>query len=79
MLLAVAGGALGVLVAFLALRLVRFLGPQSVPRLGDIGIGLPAFAFTLAVCALSAILFGLAPALRRSSSPSDRFSPLRHF
>jgi predicted permease len=64
--LAFAGGALGIALAFLALRLVRLLGPQSVPRLNDIGIGLAALAFTFVVCVLSSILFGLAPALRVS-------------
>ena len=66
MLLAFAGGALGVAFAFLALRCVRLLGPQSVPRLNDVGIGLSALAFTFLICVLSAILFGLAPALRVS-------------
>ncbi len=66
MLLAFAGGALGVAFAFLALRCVRLLGPQSVPRLSDVGIGLSALAFTVLICVLSAILFGLAPALRVS-------------
>src|SRR6201994_172745 len=66
MLLAVAGGALGIAFAFLALRCVRLLGPQSVPRLNDVGIGLAALAFTFLICVLSAILFGLAPALRVS-------------
>jgi predicted permease len=65
-LLAFAGGALGVALAFLALRCVRLLGPQSVPRMQDIGIGVTALAFTFAICVLSAILFGLAPALRVS-------------
>jgi len=65
-LLAFAGGALGIALAFLALRWVRLLGPQSVPRVNDIGIGLAALAFTFMVCVLSAILFGLAPALRVS-------------
>lgn len=65
-LLAFAGGGLGIVVAFLALHWVRLLGPQSVPRMNDIGIGLPALAFTFAACVLSAILFGLAPALRVS-------------
>jgi predicted permease len=65
-LLAFAGGAAGIVVAFLALRTVRFLGPQSVPRLSDIGIGPAALAFTFLVCVVSAILFGLAPALRIS-------------
>jgi predicted permease len=65
-LLAFAGGALGIAVAFLALHWVRLLGPQSVPRVNDVGIGLAALAFTFVVCVLSAILFGLAPALRAS-------------
>lgn len=66
MLLAFAGGALGIALAFLALRCVRSLGPHSVPRLGNISIGFTALAFTLLVCVLSAILFGLTPALRVS-------------
>ncbi|MGC1295452.1 MAG: ABC transporter permease [Alloacidobacterium sp.] len=66
MLLAFAGGALGIAFAFLALRCVRLLGPQSVPRLSNVGIGLTALAFTFLICVLSAILFGLAPALRVS-------------
>src|SRR5262249_25953971 len=57
--LAFAGGVLGMAIAFLALRVVRFVGPQSVPRINDIGIGLPALAFTLVVCVASMILFGL--------------------
>ncbi|HYK37222.1 ABC transporter permease [Alloacidobacterium sp.] len=65
-LLAFAGGVLGIAVAFLALRLVQLLGPQSVPRVNNIGIGLAALLFTLIVCILSAILFGLAPAQRLS-------------
>ena len=66
MLLAFAGGALGIAFAFLALHCVRLLGPQSVPRLSSISIGLSTLAFTFLVCVLSAILFGLAPALRLS-------------
>ena len=65
-LLAFAGGALGIALAFLALHWVRLLGPQSVPRVNDVGIGLATLAFTVVVSILSAILFGLAPALRIS-------------
>ncbi|HZL67697.1 MAG TPA: ABC transporter permease [Candidatus Limnocylindrales bacterium] len=65
-LLAFGGGALGILLAFLALHGVRLLGPQSVPRVNDIGIGLAALAFTVMISILSAVLFGLAPALRVS-------------
>jgi len=48
------------------LHWVRLLGPQSVPRVSDVGIGVTALGFTFVVCVLSAILFGLAPALRVS-------------
>ncbi|HWJ17224.1 MAG TPA: ABC transporter permease [Geobacterales bacterium] len=65
-LLAFGGGALGIFLAFLALHGVRLLGPQSVPRVNDIGIGLATLAFTVMVSILSAVLFGLAPALRVS-------------
>jgi len=65
-LLALAGGGLGIALAFVALRVVRLLGPQSVPRMNDVGVGLAALAFTFAVCVLSSILFGLVPALRVS-------------
>src|SRR5664279_4518913 len=56
-LLAFGGGALGILLAFLALHGVRLLGPQSVPRVNDIGIGLAALAFTVMISILSAVLF----------------------
>jgi predicted permease len=65
-LLAFAGGTLGVALAFFALRLVRLVGPQSVPRMQDVGIGVAALAFTFAICVLSSVLFGLAPAVRVS-------------
>ncbi len=65
-LLAFTGGALGIAIALIALHWVRLLGPQSVPRVTDVSIGVAALAFTFIVCVLSAILFGLAPALRVS-------------
>ena len=37
-LLALCGGALGVLLAYVSILCIRVLGPQSVPRLSDIGI-----------------------------------------
>ncbi len=39
----------GIVLAFLAVHWVRLLGPQSVPRVNDIGIGLAALAFTFVV------------------------------
>jgi predicted permease len=63
-LLAVCGGVLGVLFAFMSIHWTHVLGPRSVPRLDEIGIRGDALLFTLLISIASGILFGLAPALR---------------
>jgi len=63
-LLAICGGLLGVLLAFISIHWARVLGPQSVPRLNEIGIRGDTLFFTLLISVASGILFGLAPALR---------------
>ncbi len=63
LVLAVAGGLLGLVLAFAGIAWVRALQPPDVPRLGDIGITLGVLAFTTALCFASALLFGMAPAL----------------
>src|SRR5262249_45600440 len=63
-LLALCGGALGVILSLLSIHWIRVLGPKSVPRLGDIGVDREALLFTFALSVFSGILFGLAPALR---------------
>ena len=65
-LLAVCGGVLGVLFAFMSIHWTHVLGPRSVPRLDEIGIRGDALLFTLLISVASGILFGLAPALRVS-------------
>jgi len=65
-LLALGGGLLGALLAFLSMHWIHVLGPKSVPRLEEIGIRVDTLLFTLAVSVFSGILFGLAPALRVS-------------
>ena len=66
-LLGLAGGTVGLLFAFWGLGWMRVLGTKSVPRLLEIQIdgGVLLFTFTLSI--LSAVLFGLAPALRAAS------------
>src|SRR3984885_3725337 len=66
LLLALCGGAFGVLLALGSLRWVRILGPGSVPRLDDISIDGRVLLFTLLISLVSGTLFGLAPALRIS-------------
>jgi predicted permease len=63
-LLALCGGALGVIFSILSVHWIHVLGPKSVPRLDDIGVDREALLFTLSLSVFSGILFGLAPALR---------------
>ncbi|HEY6447641.1 MAG TPA: ABC transporter permease [Acidobacteriaceae bacterium] len=66
-LLSVVGGALGVLFAFGATRLiVALIPPDYVPNEARITINGWVLLFSLAVSMLTGILFGLAPALRSS-------------
>ena len=63
-LLAVGGGALGLVLAAWSLEGIRALGAGSVPRLGEIAVNGEVLLFTLAVSVVSGIVFGLMPALR---------------
>ena len=63
-LLALAGGAAGLLFAFACLVGIRALGSASVPRIGEIAIDARVLLFTAGVSVLSGIVFGLAPAAR---------------
>jgi len=62
-LLAFVGAALGLLLAYWGIQAVIALAPQSVPRLGSIGIDGRTLAFTAGVALATGILFGLVPAL----------------
>jgi predicted permease len=65
-LLGLAGGALGLVLAYASLQGIQVLGTRSVPRLAEIGLDLDVLLFTFVVSITSAIAFGLAPALRLS-------------
>ena len=69
LLLSVAGGALGLLLASWGGDVAAALVPR-LPRLAETGIALDgrALAFTILISALTGILFGLAPALQASSA-----------
>jgi putative ABC transport system permease protein len=62
LLLAVSGAALGLVFAHLGLRLIEALRPE-LPRVVEVGLNSPALGFTLLIPILTAVLFGLAPAL----------------
>ncbi len=73
MLLALAGGALGLFVASWATRAaLAFLPDGSLPRLGEISLDGRVLAFSFGVSLLSGLLFGLAPALKATDASMQR-------
>jgi predicted lysophospholipase L1 biosynthesis ABC-type transport system permease subunit len=62
--LGVLGGALGLALAYAALRMLIAHGPATLPRLGEIGIDPLVLGFTLVVSLLAGFLFGLIPAIK---------------
>jgi predicted permease len=92
LILAFAGGAMGLLLAIWGVALITKLLPQDFPRLTEINLDWRVLAFTLLASVLTGILFGLAPALQisktdvqeslkesgRGSSSSRRHNRLRN-
>lgn len=62
--LALLGGALGILLSFLGVRLFLAAAPTNLPRIGDIHVSWPVLLGAAALSILTAFLFGLLPALR---------------
>ena len=58
------GGALGLGVAYGALKILVKMGPSSLPRLDDIGVDLNVLLFTLAISLGAGVLFGLIPVFK---------------
>ena len=67
-LLALLGGAAGVLLAYSGVTWIVTRGPAEVPRLGETSIDARTLVFACAVSLLSSFIFGLAPALRSAST-----------
>jgi predicted permease len=65
-MLALVGGALGVLLALFGVKLFVAFGPQNIPRINEIRVDLLVLGFSLLVTVLTGIVFGLAPALHIS-------------
>jgi len=62
--LAVSGASLGALLAWWGVHLITALSPGNLPRMEEVGMDVGVMVFTVAVTAVSALVFGLAPAHR---------------
>jgi putative ABC transport system permease protein len=91
-ILALVGGALGLLLSVYGVSAITKLLPADFPRLNEIAMDWRVFAFTLGASLLTGFLFGFAPALHlaktdvqdamketsRATSGSARHARLRH-
>ena len=64
LILGLAGGALGLGLAYGALRVLLAMAPAGLPRLGEIGVDASVLLFTLGVALGSSLLFGCVPVFR---------------
>jgi putative ABC transport system permease protein len=72
LVLGLAGGVVGLVVAFWSARALVALGPSSVPRLTEVTIDWRVLAFTLGVALTTSVVFGLVPALASSGRRAAR-------
>ena len=66
LVLALAGGALGLVLAAWGVRLMRGIVPDMFPMLQHMSVDVPVLAFTFGISILTGLLFGLVPAWRSS-------------
>ncbi len=64
--LALGGGLLGIVIAWMVVKSLRVFGPENIPRLHEVGVDGRVITFTCLIALLTGVLFGLAPALRAS-------------
>ena len=66
--LAAVGGGLGIALAFVGLQQLLAAAPFDLPRLRDVSVDGRVLFFALALSAITALLFGILPAMRSASS-----------
>lgn len=86
-LLSIAGGALGLMLAQIIIGLLRRMAPTQLPRVGDIDINLMVLLFALAISVASGTVFGLMtvvkfgrpnPSALKEGGRSSSDAPSRH-
>jgi predicted permease len=66
LVLSLAGGLLGLGIAWAGVKLLLRLAPDTLPLMDTVSIDPWVLGFTMAACVVSAVIFGLVPALRAS-------------
>jgi putative ABC transport system permease protein len=69
LVLAVAGALAGLLMAWWGVDLLKQIAPADIPRLGDVSFNVLTLVFALAIAAVTALLFGLGPAVQLLRTP----------
>lgn len=64
LMLSAGGGALGLLIAYGAIKALAAANPANLPRVKDLAIDSHVVVFTLAVALVTGVVFGLVPALQ---------------
>jgi putative ABC transport system permease protein len=72
LLVAITGGAIGLILAYWGVEGLLALSPDSIPRIHEIAFNVPLFSFALVVTLLTGVVFGLAPALQSANPNLDQ-------
>lgn len=76
-MLAMLGGLISLLFALLGIRALTAMGPRDIPRLSEADLNAGVLGFTFAIALLSAILFGLTPAVKVwRSAPNEQLKAM---
>jgi putative ABC transport system permease protein len=67
--LAIASGLVGLLLASWGTQALLATAPSDIPRLDEVRLSAPVFLFALGVASICGVAFGLVPALRASRTP----------
>jgi putative ABC transport system permease protein len=66
--LALAGGAVGLVLACILLALLRHVGATTIPRIAEASFDIRLFLFAVGISLLSGLLFGIVPAIQGSGA-----------
>ena len=69
LVLALVGGAAGVVLAVWGINALKAVAPENLPRLDDVSFDVQTFGFALLIVGMTTVLFGVGPSLQMSRTP----------